>query len=186
MNSSRVALDEFTESVNRYLGIKTLLSGLTGLLVTVMLWVLGVDYPVMWGLLAFMLNFVPTIGSILAAVPALLLALLQVSPAMVALGAVGYVLINVGVGNVLEPRWMGKGLNLSPLVVFLSLVFWGWVLGPVGMLLSIPLTILVKIALERDPDTRWLGIMLGAAKATNPLPVQPGEVEPKAPQGHAE
>ncbi|HAD09441.1 MAG TPA: hypothetical protein DCF62_08180, partial [Porticoccaceae bacterium] len=115
-----------------------------------------------------------------------LLALLQVSPAMVALGAVGYVLINVGVGNVLEPRWMGKGLNLSPLVVFLSLVFWGWVLGPVGMLLSIPLTILVKIALERDPGTRWLGIMLGAARAANPLPVQTGEVEPEAQQGQSE
>jgi predicted PurR-regulated permease PerM len=81
--------------------------------------------------------------------------------------AIGYVLINLLVGNVLEPRWMGKGLNLSPLVVFLSLVFWGWVLGPVGMLLSIPLTILVKIGLERDPDTRWVGIMLGAGQTAD-------------------
>jgi len=69
------------------------------------------------------------------------------------------------IGSVIEPRWMGKGLNLSPLVVFLSLVFWGWVLGPVGMLLSIPLTILVKIALESDRDTEWIGIMLGSGKA---------------------
>ncbi len=164
---SLVALNEFTHSVNRYLGIKTLLSALTGLLVTVMLWAMGVDYAVMWGLLAFMLNFVPTIGSIIAAVPALLLALLQVSPFMVSMIAIGYVLINLLVGNVLEPRWMGKGLNLSPLVVFLSLVFWGWVLGPVGMLLSIPLTILVKIGLERDPDTRWVGIMLGAGQTAD-------------------
>lgn len=184
--ASRVALDEFAQSVNRYLGIKTLLSGLTGLLVTLMLWALGVDYPVMWGLLAFMLNFVPTIGSILAAVPALLLALLQVSPAMVALSAAGYVLINVGVGNVLEPRWMGRGLNLSPLVVFLSLVFWGWVLGPVGMLLSIPLTILVKIALERDPDTRWLGVMLGAAEAADPAAVPVPEVSSAGEQNRSE
>ena len=183
--ASRVALDEFARAVNRYLGIKTLLSALTGVLVTLMLWVLGVDYAVMWGLLAFLLNFVPTIGSILAAIPALLLALLQVSPAMVALIALGYVLINVGVGNVLEPRWMGKGLNLSPLVVFLSLVFWGWVLGPVGMLLSIPLTILVKIALERDDDTRWLGIMLGAVNTASPTPVDIAEGNFDTEQGQA-
>ena len=85
----------------------------------------------------------------------------------------GYVVVNVLVGNVLEPRWMGKGLNLSPLVVFLSLVFWGWVLGPVGMLLSIPLTIMVKIALENDDDTRWIGVMLGGgerAQAVESLP----------------
>ena len=164
---STLALEEFTQSVNRYLGIKTLLSALTGLLVTLMLWAMGVDYAVMWGLLAFMLNFVPTVGSIIAAVPALLLALLQVSPFMVSMIAIGYVAINLLIGNVLEPRWMGKGLNLSPLVVFLSLVFWGWVLGPVGMLLSIPLTILVKIGLERDPDTRWVGIMLGAGEAAD-------------------
>lgn len=159
------ALEEFTHSVNRYLGIKTLLSALTGLAVTLMLWAMGVDYAVMWGLLAFLLNFVPTVGSIIAAVPALLFALLQVSPFMVSMIAIGYVVINLLFGNVLEPRWMGKGLNLSTLVVFLSLVFWGWVLGPVGMLLSIPLTILVKIGLERDPDTRWVGIMLGSGQA---------------------
>jgi predicted PurR-regulated permease PerM len=81
----------------------------------------------------------------------------------------GYVVVNVLVGNVLEPRWMGKGLNLSPLVVFLSLVFWGWILGPVGMLLSIPLTIMVKIALENDDDTRWIGVMLGAGEKPKPI-----------------
>ena len=171
--SSTLALDEFTHSVNRYLTIKTLLSALTGLLVSAMLWAAGVDYAVMWGLLAFMLNFVPTIGSIIAAVPALLLALLQVSPFMVSLIAIAYVVINLVVGNLLEPRWMGKDLNLSPLVVFLSLVFWGWVLGPVGMLLSIPLTILVKIGLERDPNTRWVGIMLGAGQPVDKTDEKP-------------
>ena len=104
-------------------------------------------------------------GSFLAAIPAVLLALIQLGPGQAGFLAVAYVAINLVVGNVVEPRWMGKGLNLSPLVVFLSLVFWGWVLGPVGMLLSIPLTILVKIALESDPDTAWIGIMLGSGKA---------------------
>jgi predicted PurR-regulated permease PerM len=162
---SALALEKFSSSVNRYLGIKTMLSLLTGVMVAAMLWLLGVEYPLMWGMLAFMLNFVPTVGSLLAAVPAILLALLQISPIMVIVVMFGYLAINLVVGNVLEPRLMGKGLNLSPLVVFLSLVFWGWVLGPVGMLLSIPLTILVKIGLESDPDTRWIGIMLGAGQA---------------------
>lgn len=164
---SMLALDKFISSVNRYLGIKTMLSLLTGVLVAVMLWLLGVDYPLMWGMLAFMLNYIPTVGSLLAAVPAILLALLQVSPFTVVIVVLGYLAINLLVGNVLEPRLMGKGLNLSPLVVFLSLIFWGWVLGPVGMLLSIPLTILVKIGLESDPDSRWLGIMLGAGQTPN-------------------
>lgn len=163
--SSLEGLESFTRSVNRYLAIKTLLSLATGLLVLLVLWIQGVDYPVMWALLAFLLNFVPTVGSFLAAIPAVLLALIQLGPGQAGFLALAYVTINLVIGNLIEPRWMGKGLNLSPLVVFLSLVFWGWVLGPVGMLLSIPLTILVKIALESDSDTAWIGIMLGSGKA---------------------
>ena len=157
-------LTRFSDSVHSYLGIKSLLSLLTGVLVIIWLWILGVDYPVMWGLIAFLLNFIPTVGSIIAAVPAILLALIQLGPLSAGFVGLGYLVVNVAVGNLLEPRLMGKGLNLSPLVVFLSLVFWGWILGPVGMLLSIPLTIMVKIALENDEDTRWIGVMLGAGE----------------------
>ncbi|MFT7300132.1 MAG: AI-2 transport protein TqsA [Porticoccus sp.] len=157
-------LSRFSESVHSYLGLKSLLSLLTGVLVFIWLWILGVDYPVMWGLIAFLLNFIPTVGSIIAAVPTILLALIQLGPFPAGLVALGYLVVNVSVGSLLEPRLMGKGLNLSPLVVFLSLVFWGWVLGPVGMLLSIPLTIMVKISLENDEDTRWIGVMLGSGK----------------------
>ncbi len=164
-------LARFSESVHSYLGIKSLLSLLTGVLVIVWLWILGVDYPVMWGVIAFLLNFIPTVGSIIAAVPAVLLALIQLGPLSAGLVAIGYLVVNVVVGNLLEPRLMGKGLNLSPLVVFLSLVFWGWILGPVGMLLSIPLTIMVKIALENEEDTRWIGVMLGAGEAPRPTEV---------------
>lgn len=156
------AIGRFTASVNRYLGIKTLLSLLTGVLVGIWLWILGVNYPVMWGLLAFVLNFVPTIGSSLAAIPPMLLALIQFNPLYAILVAAGFTLVNFVIDNVLQPRIMGRELDLSTLVVFLSLIFWGWVLGPVGMLLSIPLTILVKIALENDRQTNWLGTMLGA------------------------
>jgi AI-2 transport protein TqsA len=157
-------LSRFSESVHSYLSLKSLLSLLTGVLVFIWLWILGVDYPVMWGLIAFLLNFIPTVGSIIAAVPTILLALIQLGPLSAGFVALGYLVVNISVGSLLEPRLMGKGLNLSPLVVFLSLVFWGWVLGPVGMLLSIPLTIMVKIALENDEDTRWIGVMLGAGE----------------------
>ena len=117
----------------------------------------------LWGLLAFLLNFVPTVGSFIAAVPAVLLALVQLGLGHAGLTLAGFVVVNFLMGSAIEPRWMGRGLNLSPLVVFVSLVLWGWVLGPVGMLLSIPLTIMIKVALESQDSTRWISIMLGDA-----------------------
>ena len=161
-------LTKFSESVHSYLAIKTAISLLTGLLIFIWLSILGVDYAVLWGLIAFLLNFVPTVGSFIAAVPAVLLAAVQlgVFPAGLTLG--GFVVVNLVMGNMLEPRWMGKGLNLSPLVVFVSLVLWGWVLGPVGMLLSIPLTIMIKIALENQEETRWIGVLLGSGAVLEP------------------
>lgn len=158
------AIQKFTAGVNQYVAIKTMMSALTGGIIMLWLWILGLDYFVLWGLMAFLLNFIPTFGSILAAVPAILLAMVQLGLGPSALVAVGFLAVNFGVGNIIEPRIMGRGLNLSPLVVFLSLVFWGWVLGPVGMLLSIPLTMTVKIALESFPETQWVGVMLGGAE----------------------
>ena len=154
----------FAENVNRYIAIKTTVSLVTGLAITGYLAVLGVDFPILWGLLAFLLNFVPAIGSIIAAIPAVLLALVQLGPGYALLTAAGYAAVNIGMGNVVEPRFMGRGLGLSTLVVFLSLVLWGWVLGPVGMLLSVPLTMTAKIALEANPSTEWLAHLLGPAQ----------------------
>ncbi len=161
-------LIKFSESVHSYLAIKTAISLLTGLLIFIWLTILGVDYAVLWGLLAFLLNFVPTVGSFIAAVPAVLLAAVQLGIFSAGLTLGGFVVVNLVMGNLLEPRWMGKGLNLSPLVVFVSLVLWGWVLGPVGMLLSIPLTIMIKIALENQQETRWIGVLLGSGTALEP------------------
>lgn len=150
-----------TNSVQGYLVIKTAVSLLTGISITLWLFFLDVDYPVLWGILAFMLNYVPNIGSIIASVPAFLLAFIQHGFSHALLVIMGYVIVNVVVGNIIEPRFMGRQLGLSPLVVLLSLVIWGWVLGPVGMLLSVPLTMIVKIALEATEDLRWIAIMLG-------------------------
>ncbi len=151
----------FSDSVQRYLLIKTLVSIGTGIFAGIMLAIIGVDYAILWGMIAFLLNYIPNIGSILAAVPPMLIAMIQLGPMSSLFVAVLYMVINTVFGNVIEPRFMGRSLGLSTLVVFISLVFWGWVFGPVGMLLSIPLTMVVKIALEDSSRHRWVAILLG-------------------------
>ena len=148
-------------SINRYLAIKAITSLVTAVLIAVWLMLLHVDFPVLWAVIAFLLNFVPNIGSIIAAIPTVLLALVQLGGQSAMLVILGYVVVNTLVGNVWEPRMMGKGLGLSTLVVFLSLTFWGWVFGTVGMLLSVPFTMIAKIILENDEKTRWIAVLLG-------------------------
>jgi AI-2 transport protein TqsA len=155
-------IEQFSQHAKRYLVIKTLLSATEALAIWVWLLILGVDYPVLWGTLVFLLNYVPNIGSIVAALPVILLALVQLGVGSALLAALGFVVVNIVVGSIIEPKLTGKGMNLSTLVVFLSLVFWGWVLGPVGMILSVPMTSLVKIALESYEKTRGLAFMLGS------------------------
>jgi len=154
----------FLANLGRYLGIKTVVSMATGLTAGALTWAIGVDFPLLWGMLAFLLNYVPNIGSIIAAVPAVLLALVQLGPGAASTTAIGFVGINIVFGNVIEPRLMGYGVGLSPLVVFIGLVFWGWVFGPVGMLLSVPLTMTLKLALESDKRTRWIAILIGSER----------------------
>ena len=153
-------LTGFKRSLQRYLVIKSLTSLATGLLVWLLLTFLGIDFAVLWAVLAFFLNFVPNIGSIIAAIPAVLVALLQVSSGTALWVAIGYFAINSVIGTVVEPRVAGRHLGLSPLVVFLSLVFWGWVLGPVGMFLSVPLTMMVRLVSESNQNTRWIAVIL--------------------------
>jgi AI-2 transport protein TqsA len=158
------ALGQAGDKVQRYLLIKTIVSAATGVLAGVWVHALGLDFPVMWGLLAFLLNYIPSIGSIVASIPPILLAIVQLGvPHAAAVGA-GYVMINLALGNFIEPRLLGRNLGLSPLVVFLSLLFWGWVWGPVGMLFSVPMTVIAKLVLEVNEDTRWIAILLGSAR----------------------
>lgn len=154
----------FLQNLGRYLGFKTIVSLATGLCAGLLTWSIGLDFPLLWAMLAFLLNYVPTIGSIIAAVPAVLLALVQLGPGEAGATAIGFAAINVIFGNLIEPRLMGYGVGISPLVVFVGLVFWGWVFGPVGMLLSVPLTMTLKLALESDERTRWVAILLGSER----------------------
>ncbi|HIF4730412.1 AI-2E family transporter [Citrobacter amalonaticus] len=157
------AIQRAIDSVSHYLVLKTAISLVTGLVVWGMLAALDVRFAFIWGLLAFALNYIPNIGSVLAAIPPIIqvLAFGGLYDALVVLA--GYLIINLVFGNILEPRIMGRGLGLSTLVVFLSLIFWGWLLGPVGMLLSVPLTIIVKIALEQSVGGQSIAILLGDA-----------------------
>ena len=154
----------FTSGVQHYLGIKTIVSLATGVTVLALTAAFGLDFPLLWGLLAFLFNYVPSIGSLLAAIPAVVLALVQLGFFQATMIGVGYAVINVAIGGIIEPRVVGRGLGLSTLVVFLSLVFWGWVFGPVGMLLSVPLTMTAKIALESSDRTAPIAVLLGQAE----------------------
>ena len=157
-------LDIIARNVNRYLAIKTLVSIATGVTAGIRLAILGVDFAVLWGLLAFLLNYVPNIGSIIAAIPPAMLALVQLGPGSALLVLAGYAVINGVFGNFVEPRVLGQGLGLSTLVVFVSLLVWQWVFGPVGMLLSVPLTMTLKIALESNSETHWVAVLLGSGR----------------------
>ena len=155
-------VSEFLSNVKQYMKIKSIFSFITGMLVYICLLIIGLDYALVWAVLAFLLNFVPNIGSILAAIPAVLLALVQLGFIGAMEVATVFMIINVVLGSILEPKYMGKGLGLSTLIVFVSLIFWGWVFGPVGMLLSIPLTIMLKLAFQVNPNTQWIAILMGA------------------------
>jgi predicted PurR-regulated permease PerM len=154
---------ELMDSLNQYVVAKAIVSLATGLLIWIALALIGLDFAPLWGFLAFLLNFVPNIGSIIAAVPAVLLAMLQLDPAMVLVVIAVYIFVNTIIGNVVEPTLMGQRVGLSTLTVFMSLVFWGWMFGPVGMLLSVPLSMVVKAAAQSSPQTQWIAVLLSPA-----------------------
>jgi predicted PurR-regulated permease PerM len=155
---------QFLDDLTSYLGIKTIMSMATGLLIWLLTWWIGLDFPQLWGMLAFLLNYVPTIGSIIAAVPAVLLAVVQLGLGEATAVAISFLAVNITIGNLIEPRVMGYGVGISPLIIFAGLIFWGWVFGPIGMLLSVPLSMSLKLALESDERTRWIAIFIGSQR----------------------
>ncbi|MEA1892820.1 MAG: AI-2E family transporter [Campylobacterota bacterium] len=154
-------IEKILEKIKRYMFLKALISFFTAVIIWIALVAIGTDYAFLWAVLAFLLNFIPNIGSIIAAVPPVLLTLVQLGYGSALMVVAVYLAANIIIGSIIEPRIMGKGLGLSTLVVFLSLIFWGWVFGIVGMLLSIPLTMIIKIILDANENTRWMAILLG-------------------------
>jgi predicted PurR-regulated permease PerM len=163
----------FADDLQRYVVVATALNLAAGSLIGLWLAALGVGSPVLWGFLAFMLLYIPHVGSIIAAVPAVSLALVQFGPGRALLVLGGYVLIAFTIGNVIQPKLMGYKLSLSTLVVFLSLIFWGRMLGLLGAALCIPFTMTVKFLCENNESTRWIAVLLGPetpAAARRPRP----------------
>jgi len=158
------ALTRVTGDVQKYLGIKTMVSAATGLCAWGLCDGTGLDFAILWGLVAFALNFIPAIGSIVAAIPPMLLALVQSGFGHFALIGAGYLLINTIWGNIIEPTLQGRRFGIATIVVVLSVLFWGWLLGIAGMFLAVPLTMLVKVALDTTPELRWLAALLEQEK----------------------
>jgi predicted PurR-regulated permease PerM len=156
-----------TQHVYQFLWIKTVISAATGLAAALWTTALGIEFALLWGLAAFLLNYIPNFGSLIAAVPPVMLALLDGGVGWAVLVAAGYVVINISLGTILEPRLIGRRLGLSPLALVVSLLFWGWVWGPVGLLLAVPLTMAVRLVLGEFEQARWLAVLI--AKAPPPV-----------------
>jgi predicted PurR-regulated permease PerM len=159
--TKRLQASGVVREVQRYLGLKSIMSLATGGLIALWVWWIGLDFPLFWGLIAFLFNYVPTVGSIIAAIPAMLLALVQLDLGGTFMVGVGYLAVNTVIGNFIDPNVLGRGLSLSPLVVVLSILFWGWLLGIVGLLLAPILTMVLRITAENIPGLQWLAVILG-------------------------
>jgi predicted PurR-regulated permease PerM len=165
-------IQRVSSTINRYMVIKSSASIATALCIWVWLWIFGIEFAVLWAILAFLLNFIPFVGSLLMTVPAVLMALVQTDVQTSLLVAVGYFVVNTVIGSILEPRVMGKGLGISTLAVFLSLLLWGWVLGTVGVFLAVPITMVIIIALDASPQTRPIAVLLGPKVTEKPDPIK--------------
>jgi AI-2 transport protein TqsA len=161
---------KFVDDIRRYMIIKTIISLIAGVTIGLWLFILGVDFPVLWGFVAFLFHFVPNVGLIIAAIPAMLLAFIQLGMGPAALTAGGYLVVGFTLGNMVEPRLMGRRLGLSTLVVFLSIIFWGSLLGLIGVVLCIPFTMTLKFAFESSKSTRWIAVLLGSEKSAESIP----------------
>ncbi len=153
-----------TKKVRNYLGMKTITGSAAGIMVAILLLILGVPYVPIWALLVFIFRFIPNIGSTIAAIPITLFVLVTDGLSGMLYAGIGYGAINFVVGQLIEPRFLAKGMDLSTLVVFLSLVFWGWIFGDIGMLLSVPITMAIKVSLGSRKSTEWIAILLGSEK----------------------
>ena len=146
--------------IRNYMVIKTWMSFGVGTCVTLLLIVSDVQYPLLWGFVAFLLNYIPNIGSVVAAIPPIVLATVEHGLVVGAVDAFFFVIINCTIGYGIEPRLLGNGLDLSPLIVLIALILFGWLLGPIGMFLSPPLAVIMKIIFLSFPETRWIAVLM--------------------------
>jgi predicted PurR-regulated permease PerM len=154
------AVASIGQKVRKYLWIRTLAGLISGIAAGLWLWLLGVDFALLWGVLFFLLNYVPNIGSLVAGIPPTLLAFLELGFGWALLAAGGLLAIDQFIGNYLDPRLLGRTLNISSLVVLISVIFWGWIWGVIGTLLAVPMTATIMIACEHVPALRPIAIFM--------------------------
>lgn len=159
------------DDIQKYLGVKTLISALTGVLAGFWCWFFDLHYPLLWALLAFLFNFIPAVGSTAASIPAIVEALVQHGPTHAVIIGIGYGGINFCLDNFVQPTMLGNRFGISPLVVILSVIFWGWLWGPLGMFLAVPLTMVLKVLLDNSAEFQWISVAMAKKK------VRHGEVE---------
>lgn len=152
------------QQVQKYLQIKTLISLLTAVLALIVLYLFGVDFAGIWALLTFLLNFIPSIGSLIATILPVIVALIQFDSYARVIGlALCLFAVQFSIGNILEPRILGKRVNLSPVVLMVALLYWGWRWGIIGMLLAVPLAVITKIICENVPQLRFIGVLMSSS-----------------------
>jgi predicted PurR-regulated permease PerM len=160
----RLRLSSFSKKLVKFIVIRAEINIITATVIALLLFIGSIDYAVLWGVLIFLLSYIPYIGLVIASIPPIMLALFKYGP----LGALAVIVIIFVVDalaeNVLFPSLMGKGLQLSPAFLFLALLYWNFVFGLGGVLLSIPLTIVLKILLESFEETKWLARLMGPAE----------------------
>ena len=169
-NPQVARLTDVGQAVVHQFALRAIVNLFTAAGITVVLFLLGVDFPLMWGILTFFLSFIPYIGLVLAVAPAVVLALAEFGVTRALLVIAGVIVINILAENVLSPMMMGRGLNLSPTIIFLSFIFWAWLLGGPGAFLAVPLTLFVAIMLGTFPETRWLASLMGMGGPEDPAP----------------
>ncbi|MFU8893372.1 MAG: AI-2E family transporter [Luteolibacter sp.] len=170
-----------TRDIQRFLAIKTAVSLVTGVLAGFLCWAAGLDFYLLWGILAFAFNYIPVIGSLIAGVPPIILALLTAGIPNAVLVAGGYLLINNFLGGFIEPMLVGRRFGISTLVVVLSVLFWGWVWGPLGMLLAVPLTMVLKVILDGSDEFRWIGVAISSEQPGRSAEIELLQITPTQP-----
>lgn len=158
---AKINLNRITVNLRNYLGIKSLTSFATGAFIYIFLLLFGVKYAILWAVIAFLLNYIPNIGSLIAAIPAVIFSGIQLGSDYFLWVGLMYLAVNFIIGSLIEPKLLGKGMGLSTAVIFISLVFWGWLLGPVGMFLSVPLTMVLKVMLQTNESSKYFAILIG-------------------------
>jgi AI-2 transport protein TqsA len=158
-----------SHSLREYVLMTTVVGLVTGVIDTILFLLLGVDFAILWGILAFLLSYIPSLGFWLAAIPPTILALLESGPGTAALVFFGIVLINGFAENVVKPKYMGEGLNLSPFMIVFSVIFWAGILGPLGAILGVPMTVMFKeLVLEADEQNRWIASLMSSTPKSTP------------------